>query len=160
MVRSKYRYITIKVILTKKNRNICDGSFKNADLYKTVLSKVQKLHGDYGLAAVKTGFLCKYCNESTGVAILKMRHGPHRFVCTVIPLITELGKEPVQLQTIRITATLHQAFIHLKIHQEKELEKIWNCVKDEDKTQTKAQYRNLSSIEELLLSEKQRSSSQ
>lgn len=58
--------------------------------------------------------LGKYCNENTGVAILKMRHGPHRFVCTVLPFITELGKEPVQLQTIRITATLHQAYTYLK----------------------------------------------
>lgn len=33
---------------------------KNTDLYQAVLSKVKKLHGDYGIASVKTGIVCKY----------------------------------------------------------------------------------------------------
>lgn len=44
-----------------------------------------------------------------------MRHGPHRFVCTILPFITEIGKENIQLQTIRMTATLHQAYKYLKV---------------------------------------------
>lgn len=51
----------------------------------------------------------------TGVAVLKMRHGTHQFVSTVLPFITEIGKENVHLTTIRITSTLYQAYKHLKV---------------------------------------------
>lgn len=56
----------------------------------------------------------KYCNEITGVAIVKMRRCAHRFVCTVIPFITDIGSENVQLHTLRTTGTIHKAYIHLK----------------------------------------------
>lgn len=57
----------------------------------------------------------KYCNDMTGVAILKMRRDSHRFVSTVLPFITNIGLEQVQLHTLRTTGTLQQAYKHLKV---------------------------------------------
>ena len=56
---SNSRYITLKIIPVKKTKAINDVAIKNTDLYKAILSKVKKLHGDYGIASVKTGFICK-----------------------------------------------------------------------------------------------------
>ncbi|XKL63640.1 hypothetical protein PGB90_006004 [Kerria lacca] len=155
MVRSKYRYISLSVVPTKKNKNIQDITIKHSDLYAAILSKVKKMHGDFGVASVKTGFMCKYCNEVTGVTILKIRHGAHKFISSIIPFISEVGKEHVQLHTIRTTASLHQAYKHLKIHQQKQLEKIWNSLHKNCRNNIKTKYEDLSEIEKLLLTEKQ-----
>ncbi len=51
----------------------------------------------------------------TGVAILKMRRGSHKYVSTIIPFISEIKSENVLVHTIRTTATIHQAYRHLKV---------------------------------------------
>lgn len=90
-----------------------------------MLSKIQQLHGDFGVAAVTTGFLTKYCNENTRIAILRSRHGPHKFVTSSLPFITKIGKLDVRLNTLHVGATLKHSFKFIQKHQRAYLDRMW-----------------------------------
>lgn len=116
MVRYKNRYIAVKVdpidvpaqILFKLN---------STALYHSVLHKVRQLHGDFGVSAIKVGFSAKYCNEITRVAIIRVRHGPHKFVSSVLPFVKEIARKRVIIQTLYCGATICQCNRFLKIFQ-------------------------------------------
>lgn len=57
------RYISVSILPIKKNRHAQDLKFSTSDIYAAVLSKVKKLHGDFGFASVKTGLICKFLNQ-------------------------------------------------------------------------------------------------
>lgn len=102
--------------------------------HDTVVNKIQQLHGDFGVAAVRTGFLTKYCNEYTRIAILRCRHGPHHFVTSSLPFITKIGKLDVSLRTLHIGATLKHSFKFIQKHQRAYLDKMWaNLRTDEER---------------------------
>lgn len=97
--------------------------------HETVMNKIQQLYGDFGVAAVRTGFLTKYCNEHTRIAILRCRHGPHQFVTSSLPFITKIGKLDVRLRTLHISATLKHSFKFIQKHQRAYLDKMWANLK-------------------------------
>lgn len=132
MVRAKFRYTVVSVIPVSKKLESESFSVKHSDLYRTIILMIKKMHGDFGLAAIKTGFAAKYCNDLTKVAIVKTRHGPHRFVTTVIPLIKNIGNVTIHLQTLRTTSTLRQAYKFLKRYQQLHFERISQSYKEQD----------------------------
>lgn len=67
-------------------------SFSDYSIYNGVLKLVQKHYGDLGSAAVKSGLKCKYCNDQTRIAIIRIKHRPHRFVTSVLPLANVVRK--------------------------------------------------------------------
>lgn len=79
------RYVVVKVVLEDESKK--DGlSFSDHSIYNCVLKLVQKHWGDLGEAAVRSGLRCKYCNDQTRIAIIRIKHRPHRFVTSVLPL--------------------------------------------------------------------------
>lgn len=105
---------------------------KSRIFHDTVLEKIQQLHGDFGIAAVRPGFMTKYCNENTRIAILRSRHGPHKFVTSAIPFISKMGKLNVRLQTLHVGATLKHSFKFIQKHQRSYLDKMWVKLKTEE----------------------------
>ena len=136
------------------------------------------IHGDFGTASIRPGFTgrlgsligdctclsekesciyffsAKYCNELTRIAIIRVRHGPHQLVSSILPLITSIGKYKVTLRTLYVGATLKNCYkriivsilpvtyfiflrvsfltfrLHLQKHQKTELAKMVRTLKD------------------------------
>lgn len=107
-------------------------SLKSKIFHETVMTKIQQLHGDFGVAAVRTGFLTKYCNENTRIAIIKVRHGPHKFVTSSIPFITKIGNLDVSLRTLHVGATLKHCFKFIQKYQRMYLNSVWMSLKSDD----------------------------
>lgn len=88
---SIFRYVVIKVELEDETRT-GTVSFTDYSIYNGILKLVQKHYGDFGSAAVKSGLKCKYCNDQTRIAIIRIKHRPHRFVTSVLPLANVVRK--------------------------------------------------------------------
>ncbi|XP_023934623.1 ribonuclease P/MRP protein subunit POP5 [Bicyclus anynana] len=131
MVRFKNRYVTIEILspMIPDNKPL---SLKSKIFHDTLVDKIQQLHGDFGVAAVKTGLMTKYCNENTRIAIIRSRHGPHRFVTSSLPFITKLGKLDVSLRTLHVGATLKHSFKFIQKHQRAYLDSMWATLKTDD----------------------------
>uniref|UniRef100_A0A1Y1LCT6 Ribonuclease P/MRP protein subunit POP5 n=1 Tax=Photinus pyralis TaxID=7054 RepID=A0A1Y1LCT6_PHOPY len=92
MVRHKQRYMVIEINSPQQRK---DDSLviPSSALYRALSKKVQQLHGDFGSAAIREGFVAKYFNEKTRIAIVRSRHGPHKLITTVLPFVTEIDKK-------------------------------------------------------------------
>ncbi|XP_075969875.1 POP5 ribonuclease P/MRP subunit [Anticarsia gemmatalis] len=134
MVRFKNRYITVEINspMVPDNRPL---QLKSRIFHDTLLGKIQQLHGDFGVAAVVTGFLTKYCNENTRIAIIRARHGPHRFVTSSIPFVTKIGKLDVKLNTLHVGATLKHSFMFIQKHQRAYLDSMWSKLQTTEERQ-------------------------
>ncbi|EGI67165.1 PREDICTED: uncharacterized protein LOC105144519 [Acromyrmex echinatior] len=125
MVRFKNRYI----VFTIKPHNDSDdkqAAWKNTHVSNAIKLKVQQLYGDVGVAAIKDGFDAKYCNIQTKIAIIRLRHGPHKYALHAIPLINDVGGRLVKTKILYIGATLKHCFLFIRKHQEKKLEQLWS----------------------------------
>lgn len=97
-----------------------------------MLNKIQQLHGDFGVAAIRNGFITKYCNENTRIALIRARHGPHRFVTSSIPFITKIDNLDVRLNTLHVGATLKHSFKFIQKHQKAYLDSMWSKLKTDE----------------------------
>ncbi|XP_023703307.1 ribonuclease P/MRP protein subunit POP5 [Cryptotermes secundus] len=131
MVRFKNRYIVIEVNPTNMKHEAA-LILKPTSLYFSIIKKVQQLHGDFGVAAVKSGLAAKYCNKWTKVAVVRVRHGAHRLVASCLPLLQYVEKQNVIVRTLHTGATLRQCYRFIQHHQRSYLEKIWSRLKSED----------------------------
>lgn len=52
-----------------------------------IKGKVEKYYGEFGVASLLR-FGVKYFNEKTKLCIIQISHGPHRFVTSILPLLT------------------------------------------------------------------------
>lgn len=107
-------------------------TLKAGVLQDAVLNKVQQMHGDFGVASIRSGFLAKYCNENTRIAILRSRHGPHRFLTSSLPYVTKIGKLDVTLRTLHVGATLKHSFKFIQKHQRAYLDLMWSKLKTDE----------------------------
>ncbi|XP_059482620.1 ribonuclease P/MRP protein subunit POP5 [Neocloeon triangulifer] len=131
MVRFKNRYLVLEAIpIDGKNKS--KFHMKPQALYSAILEKIELLHGDFGVAAVRNGFLTKYCSEKTQVAYVRARHGPHKLVASAIPLVTKIEGAQVTLKTIYTGGSVMQCNKFLRDYHIKELEKTLPLIKDED----------------------------
>lgn len=85
-----FRYFVVEINPEYKSS---DDSLelKGGSLHNAITDAVQKLHGDFGVAAIRAGLVTKYCNEKTRIAIIRTRHGPHRLVASALPFITKVS---------------------------------------------------------------------
>ncbi|XP_034192767.1 POP5 ribonuclease P/MRP subunit [Osmia lignaria lignaria] len=127
MVRFKNRYITFEITLGDKS----DKPFplKVTTLHNAIQQKVQQLYGDFGTAAIKAGFNAKYCNARTKIALVKTRHGPHKFLLKSIPVINDIAGRLVSIKILYVGATLRHCFLFIKKYQQQKLEQIWYTLK-------------------------------
>ncbi|XP_004930391.1 ribonuclease P/MRP protein subunit POP5 [Bombyx mandarina] len=134
MVRFKNRYITVEIVCPTVSEKT-PLQLKPGIFHSTVLHKVQQIHGDFGVAAIKSGFLTKYCNESTRIAIIRVRHGPHRFVTSSLPFVKTIGKLNVRLNTLHVGATLKHTFKFIQKFQRAYLDARWVKLKTPEERQ-------------------------
>lgn len=129
MVRFKNRYIVLEIIPhSNDNKPLM---LKSTALSNAVQQKVQQLYGDFGVAAIKDGFDAKYCNIHTKIALLKVRHGPHKFVLHAVPLINDVGGRFVKTNILYMGATMKHCFLFIRKYQEKKLERMWSKLRTE-----------------------------
>jgi len=110
MVRFKNRYILLQIKCDKKLKVL---QSELADQFK---KSVKKFYGDFGLASI-TNFGLKYFNERHRLIIIKLSHGPHRFLTSILPLQTNAGKELARFRILYIGATIRQCKKHIVKHQ-------------------------------------------
>lgn len=127
MVRFKNRYLVFEITLGDK----FDKPFplKITALHVAINQKIQQLYGDFGVAAIKAGFSAKYCNEHTRIALVKTRHGPHKFLLESIPTINDIGGRFVSVKILYVGATLKHCFLFIKRYQQRKLESTWNTLR-------------------------------
>jgi ribonuclease P/MRP protein subunit POP5 len=61
-------------------------------LRELIKSKVEKYYGHFGVASMLR-LNVKYVNDKTKIAIIQVSHGPHRFVTSILPLITTVSAD-------------------------------------------------------------------
>lgn len=78
------RYVVVKV----EPQNAVTGSlsFSDGAIYSSITKLVLKYYGDLGAASIRFGLKCKYCNDQTRVAIVRIKHRIHRFVTSILPM--------------------------------------------------------------------------
>lgn len=120
---------------------------KAISLQETILNKVQQLHGDFGVAAIRAGFTAKYFNEHTRVAFIRVRHGPHKLVASSIPCIKRVENRNVTMNILYVGATIRQCFYFLKNYQQRKFDEY--CIKlktDEEKISLKKAMLNFENV--------------
>ncbi|KAL2723340.1 ribonuclease P/MRP protein subunit POP5-like, partial [Vespula maculifrons] len=130
MVRFKNRYITIEIIPKIENNKVL--TLRTAALQNAIQAKVQQLYGDFGSAAIKVGFQAKYCNAQTKIALIKSRHGPHKFILNCIPLLSDIDGRAVTVNILYVGATIKHCFIFIRTYQQKKLEKMWDTFRNDN----------------------------
>ncbi|KAL0269866.1 UNVERIFIED_CONTAM: hypothetical protein PYX00_007456 [Menopon gallinae] len=147
MVRFKNRYFAIEVEPRDVPGHV-PFEIGKVTLYHEILKQVELLHGDFGVASVATGLVAKYCNPYTKIALVRCRHGPHRFVATALPLIKQLKGKHVKINILYVGATISKCYKYIVRHQQRSLEKYWNKMKsDTDRLQMKKAFFELSEMQ-------------
>lgn len=80
-------------------------SSKSLALY--LRRQVSKYYGDVGAATVKR-LLVIYFNAKTHLFIIRTLHGPHRFMTSILPLLTQVDDHMVRFRTLYVGATVQQ----------------------------------------------------
>lgn len=101
-------------------------------MYEAILQKVQQMHGDYGVAAIRSGFTAKYCNENTRIALIRIRHGPHLIVTSCLPLITRIDDTNIDINTLYTGATIRQCYRFLLKYQQTKFHSFYGNLKTDD----------------------------
>ncbi|XP_055912780.1 ribonuclease P/MRP protein subunit POP5 [Eupeodes corollae] len=122
MVRVKSRYIVVQIIPHES----CTGnvSFNDNVLTKSFLKYIKQYYGDFGVGSLEHGFRIKYCNDKTKIAIIRCRHKPHRFVASILPLITVIGDYRAKFRTLYTGATIMQCNKFIVRHQREFLDRM------------------------------------
>lgn len=129
MVRFKNRYLVLEI--TPHGKEDKPLTLKSTALSQAVQQKVQELYGDFGVAAIKDGFNAKYCNTHTRIAVIRSRHGPHKFLLHAVPLINDMAGRFVATRILYVGATMKHCFVFIKKHQERKLEQMWSKLRTE-----------------------------
>ncbi|ENN71360.1 ribonuclease P/MRP protein subunit POP5 isoform X1 [Dendroctonus ponderosae] len=140
MVRYKNRYIVLEVNSNTSSNSIDYTPLKLTDsaLNHSLHVKMQQLHGDFGIAAIRAGLYVKYINELTKVAVIKCRHGPHTLITSVIPFITHIESHNVSCNILYVGATLRKCFSFIKLHQERKCDEFCAHIDSEEAKQLRA----------------------
>lgn len=59
--------------------------------------------------------IAKYCNTHTKIALVKARHGPHKFLLRAIPLMNDVGGRHVKINILYIGATIKHCFLFIRV---------------------------------------------
>ncbi|RLU14861.1 hypothetical protein DMN91_012748 [Ooceraea biroi] len=73
----------------------------------------------------------KYCNMHTRIAVIRVRHGPHKFLLRAIPSVNDVAGRLVKTNILYVGATIKQCFLFIMKYQEKKLEQMWSGLRTE-----------------------------
>jgi len=128
MVRYKKRYFVVeferaeRVARAKPGLDLEPLNSRDVDIAEAVKDKVKEVHGDWGRARVTVGFKVIYANRCTRLAILRVRHGPHTILASVLPLLTHIRKEAVVGRLLYTGATVRHCHMFMVKRQTAQLE--------------------------------------
>ncbi|KAM7355557.1 POP5 ribonuclease P/MRP subunit [Cochliomyia hominivorax] len=122
MVRIKNRYVVVQIVPQNTQAKVLH--IKDHVLAKCILSNVQKYYGIYGAGLLEHGFRVKYCNERTKIAIIRCSHYSHKYVTSILPLITMISDTRAKFRTIYIGATIMQCNKFIIRHQQQFLDRM------------------------------------
>ncbi|XP_058121440.1 ribonuclease P/MRP protein subunit POP5 [Anopheles ziemanni] len=106
MVRVKHRYILVQIKYDNRPKDDAPKvTSKSLSVY--LRKQVSKYYGNYGAATVQR-LLVMYFNAKTHLCIIRTRHGPHRFVTSVLPLLTQMDEHVFRFRTLYVGATVQQ----------------------------------------------------
>ncbi|XP_053688369.1 uncharacterized protein LOC128737699 [Sabethes cyaneus] len=106
MVRVKNRYILVQFLCN--NRSETDAfALTSSHLNNFLKQKIEKYYGEFGIASMLRLHVI-YFNAKTRLCVIQARHGPHRFVTSILPLLTVADTEAVRYRTLYVGATLQQ----------------------------------------------------
>lgn len=57
----------------------------------------------------------KYCNTHTRIAVIRSRHGPHKFLLHAVPLINDMAGRFVATRILYVGATMKHCFVFIKV---------------------------------------------
>lgn len=103
-----------------KEKTTC--KFGDYSICEAVNEMVQRLYGDFGVAAIRAGLSTKYVNEHTKVAVIRVRRGPHKFVASCLPCIKTIDKRSVIVNTLYMGASIRQCFLFLRSYQQRQFD--------------------------------------
>nr|CAG4649793.1 EOG090X0GYO [Scapholeberis mucronata]SVE93967.1 EOG090X0GYO [Scapholeberis mucronata] len=129
MVRFKNRYFSVEVVPVDNQSCL---KFNKYEIMQGLQNWTEKIHGEFGAAAIRNGLDIKYSDENTRILIIRTRHGPHRLLASTLPFISNIGKRKVQIHGIYTGATMTKCFRALKaFHQERLGDAFKNFITDE-----------------------------
>lgn len=105
-------------------------------LFENLLENVERYYGDFGIGSIKESFKVKYVNQGTKTVIIRVRHGPHRFLTSILPLVTN----PHRYQLLNTAATLKNCMKAVVEDHNKDLRL---CLRDEPSAQKRLQLRQM-----------------
>ncbi|CRK97799.1 CLUMA_CG011178, isoform A [Clunio marinus] len=124
MVRFKNRYILLQIKSDKKFK------ISTSELAGDFRRSIQKYYGDFGAASVQN-LAVKYFNEKHKLVIVRLSHGPHKFLSSILPLSTKAGKELAKFQILYIGATIRQCKKYIVKHQNEFIRQTIGAFKDD-----------------------------
>lgn len=84
MTSYSYRYLLIQIKSEKKLK------VTQSEIAESFRKSVRKYYGDFGAASI-ANFGVKYFNEKHRLLIVRVSHGPHRFLSSILPLLTKVS---------------------------------------------------------------------
>lgn len=114
MVRYKNRYFVAEIEV-KDMPSHAPVMLSHNKLKSNIINKIQQIHGDFGVAAILTGFRIKYCNPYTKIVLIRGRHGPHRLIGSVLPLIKKIDDLRVQFNILYLGSTMLKSFKFIRV---------------------------------------------
>ncbi|XP_055706014.1 uncharacterized protein LOC129803457 [Phlebotomus papatasi] len=116
MVRVKYRYTLVKIV-TPHGKLFRPPI---TDLAESLRAFCLKSYGDVGLASVQS-LKIKYIDEISPIFIVRLRHGPHRFMTSIFPLLKQIDGNLIKLECLLTTSTIKRIYMFLLENTEKVL---------------------------------------
>uniref|UniRef100_A0A182S853 Ribonuclease P/MRP protein subunit POP5 n=1 Tax=Anopheles maculatus TaxID=74869 RepID=A0A182S853_9DIPT len=122
MVRVKHRYILVQI---RCNDRPSDESvaISSSAVYYQINTLVERYYGEFGSASMLQ-LNVLYFNAKTHLCIIQTRHGPHRFITSILPLITTAGSQVARFRTLYVGATLKQCHKFIIKYQQRYINKM------------------------------------
>ena len=106
MVRVKRRYLTL--LVRPEDRRVTRIEASEKDVADVIKEAVRAMHGDFGLASVRSLQVKKFSVE-TGVAILSVQRGQHELIASAVPFVKRFKDLPCCLQLLHLSGTIRCA---------------------------------------------------
>uniref|UniRef100_A0A182MN84 Ribonuclease P/MRP protein subunit POP5 n=1 Tax=Anopheles culicifacies TaxID=139723 RepID=A0A182MN84_9DIPT len=121
MVRVKHRYILMQIRCN--NRPASEPVVISSQTLRTYIdNQVERYYGEFATASmIRLNVI--YFNAKTHLCIIQTRHGPHRFITSILPLLTVAGSEIARYRTLYVGATLKQCQNFIVKYQQRYINK-------------------------------------
>uniref|UniRef100_A0A182JUC8 Ribonuclease P/MRP protein subunit POP5 n=1 Tax=Anopheles christyi TaxID=43041 RepID=A0A182JUC8_9DIPT len=106
MVRVKHRYILVQIRCNHRPESE-PVSIASYALQVYLRQQIERYYGEFGIASMLRLNVI-YFNAKTHLCIIQSRHGPHRFITSILPLLTLAGTDMARYRTLYVGATLQQ----------------------------------------------------